>query len=101
MLAEIHLSLGEVDEAFQAYERAFQEREWGVVWLRVGPYVFSDATYPNWTGPKWMRLRQDPRYWDLMRRMNFPPFPPEHPGYAEEQAQLHMRKGVGSSSSLR
>jgi len=96
MLAEIHVSLGEIDEAFQAYERAFQEREWPMVWLRVGPYVGIAATFPNWK-----RFRQDPRYWDLMRRMNFPPFPPEHPGFADEQAQLHKRKGVGGSASLR
>jgi hypothetical protein len=96
LLAEIHVALGEIDEAFQAYERAFQERDWLMVWLRVGPYTGSAAT-----SPRWKRFRQDPRYWDLMRRMNFPPFPPQHPGYADEQAQLHKRKGVGSSASLR
>jgi TolB-like protein/class 3 adenylate cyclase/Flp pilus assembly protein TadD len=79
-LGDVLLALGEIDGAFEAYERAFEEREGGILWLRVRPY--RNAARPEWT-----QLRKDPRYWDLMRRMNFPPFPPEHPGYADEQAQ--------------
>ena len=76
-LGEIHVALGEMDDAFRVFERGFDEREWLMTWLRVGPYLNRPDA----------RLRRDPRYWELMRRMNFPPFPPDHPGYAEEQAQ--------------
>jgi tetratricopeptide (TPR) repeat protein len=79
-LGRIHATLGEIDEAFRAYERGFDNREWTMTWLRVSPYVYENSP-----------LRQDPRYWDLMRRMNFPPFPRDHPGYAEEQAQQARR----------
>jgi tetratricopeptide (TPR) repeat protein len=80
-LGHIHATLGEMDEAFRAYERGFDNREWLMTWLRVNPYAYENLA----------PLRQDPRYWDLMRRMNFPPFPREHPGYAEEQAQQARR----------
>jgi hypothetical protein len=56
-LAGIHVALGEKDEAFRwlNYERphAF------LPWIRVSP--------------KWEPLRSDPRFQDLLRRMNLPP----------------------------
>jgi len=80
-LGEVLVALGEIDAAFSAYERGFEEREWWMTWLRIRPYTQGAVS------PDWAQLRKDPRYWDLMRRMNFPPLPPEHPGYADEQAQ--------------
>ncbi len=85
-LAVVFVDLGEIDEALRHYERGFQEREWMMTWIRSAPYRKSNLTAPSWT-----RLREDPRYWDLIKRMNFPPFPPEHPGYAEDR----QRTGVG------
>lgn len=40
-------------------------------------------TIPYWKiyldDPSWIRFRDDPRYRDLIERMNFPPLPPGHP----------------------
>jgi TolB-like protein/Flp pilus assembly protein TadD len=57
-IAFIYSSLGELDEAFSWQEKAYQERDASLAWLKVAPE--SDA------------LRSDPRFADLLRRMNFP-----------------------------
>jgi serine/threonine-protein kinase len=56
--AEVYASLGNTDEAFRWLEKAYQERNWGMVWLRISP--------------KWDPLRSDPRFDDFVERMNFP-----------------------------
>jgi Tfp pilus assembly protein PilF len=56
--ALIHAGLGERDEAFKWLETAYEERDKGMAYLRVDP-----ALDP---------LRSDPRFQDLVRRMNFP-----------------------------
>ena len=58
-IAFIYSSLGELDQAFLWYERAFKDRDASLVWLRVAPE--SDG------------VRSDSRFADLVRRMNFPP----------------------------
>ncbi len=57
-LAEIHIGLGDVDEAFAWLEQAFQQRNGWLIHIRENP--------------RYDRLRADPRYLDLVRRMNFP-----------------------------
>jgi serine/threonine-protein kinase len=57
-IAEVHLGLGEVDEAFVWLERGFQQRNGWLIHMR--------------DNPRYDRLRSDPRYLDLVRRMNFP-----------------------------
>jgi tetratricopeptide (TPR) repeat protein len=57
-IAEVHVSLGDKDEAFQWLERGFQERDSWLALLKV------------W--PPFDPLRADPRYADLIRSMNFP-----------------------------
>ena len=58
VVARIHLTLGEIDEAFHWLEVAYQQRaEWMVV-LKVDPCLDN--------------LRSEPRFQNLMRRMNFP-----------------------------
>jgi len=57
-IALIYASLGDIDQAFSWNERAFQERDASLVWLRVAPE--SDS------------VRSDPRFADLLHRMNFP-----------------------------
>ena len=57
-IAEVHLGLGEVDEAFAWLERGFQQRNGWLIHIRENP--------------RYDRLREDPRYLDLVRRMNFP-----------------------------
>ncbi len=50
--------LGDADQAFAWLERAFEERDNDLVFLRTDPTLDS--------------LRSDPRYGDLLRRIGFP-----------------------------
>ena len=56
--AVIHTGLGENDEALEWLEKAYQDRNGWMVYLQLVP----------WLDP----LRSDPRFQDLMRRMNYP-----------------------------
>ena len=56
--AEIHIALGNADEAFKWLEVAFQQRNGWLIHIRENP--------------RYDQLRTDPRYVDLVRRMNFP-----------------------------
>jgi tetratricopeptide (TPR) repeat protein len=56
--AEVYTSLGNKDEAFRWLEKAYQERNWGMIWLKI------------WHG--WNPLRSDPRFDDLVQRMMYP-----------------------------
>ena len=53
-----YAGLGQKQEALEALERAYGERSWNLFGLRMTPW--------------WDSLRDDPRYKDLVRRMNFP-----------------------------
>jgi len=59
--ARIYASLGETDETFKWLETAYQQRANWMVLLKVDP------CFDN--------FRSDPRFQDLMRRMNFPEQP--------------------------
>jgi TolB-like protein/Flp pilus assembly protein TadD len=54
----IHLGLNEKDEAFTWLEKAYQEREWWLMFIKLDPKLDS--------------LRSDPRFIDLLRRIGFP-----------------------------
>jgi serine/threonine-protein kinase len=56
-LAFLHLALGEGDEAVSLLEKAFDNHEAQLVFLKVDP--------------KWDELREDPRFLEIMRRINF------------------------------
>lgn len=56
--ARIYAALGETDETFKWLETAYQQRANWMVLLKIDP------CFDN--------LRSDPRFQDLMRRMNFP-----------------------------
>jgi TolB-like protein/Flp pilus assembly protein TadD len=58
-MAYIYAALGDFNQAFAWLERAYQEGSPGLVFLKVDPRVD--------------RLRPDPRFQDLLRRVNFPP----------------------------
>ncbi len=58
LVAESYAGLGEKDQAFEWLEKAYEERSGYLVWLRSEPRLDS--------------LRADPRFQDLVRRMNFP-----------------------------
>ncbi len=57
-IAVIYAALGEKDEAFTWLEKAYQERHPWLIMFRVAPKVDG--------------LRSDPRFQDLLRRLNFP-----------------------------
>ncbi|MCA1837217.1 MAG: tetratricopeptide repeat protein [Actinobacteria bacterium] len=58
-VAAIHLGLGEKEQAFEWLERAYEEHDAWLVWLKVDP-VLDD-------------LHEDPRFADLMRRVGLLP----------------------------
>ena len=58
-MAVIYSGLREPDQAFAWLEKAYQDREGSLVYLKVEP----------WLDP----IRSDPRFQDLIRRMAFPP----------------------------
>ena len=58
-LAVAYTGLGDKDRAFEALEKAYEERSWGMGTLRVNP-VFDP-------------IRSDPRFVALLRRVNLPP----------------------------
>ena len=54
-----YMHLGEMDQAFAYFEKAYEERRYNnLVFLKVEPGLDP--------------LRSDPRYHDLLRRMNLP-----------------------------
>jgi serine/threonine protein kinase/tetratricopeptide (TPR) repeat protein len=58
--ARIHAGLGDMDEAFEWLEKSYYDRSIGVF-----PFVKVDPVYDQ--------LRSDPRFADLLRRMNLQP----------------------------
>jgi TolB-like protein/DNA-binding winged helix-turn-helix (wHTH) protein/Flp pilus assembly protein TadD len=59
IVAETYTALGDFDQAFAWAERTYKEHSPDLIWLKVDP--MADP------------LRSDPRFRDLLRRMNFPP----------------------------
>jgi len=57
--ARLHARLGETDKAFDWLEKAYQERDGQLIWLKVSQ--------------NWDPIRDDPRFQDLLRRMNLEP----------------------------
>ena len=57
-LATIYVALGEEDSALQWLEKAYEESSSNLVYLKVDPQFDT--------------LRAEPRFHDLLRRMNFP-----------------------------
>jgi hypothetical protein len=58
-VAAIHLALGDKEQAVSRLEKAFEEHSHWLAYLKVDPVLDP--------------LRSDPRFQDLLRRMNFPP----------------------------
>lgn len=56
VLARLYARLGQRDEAFEWLEKSFEERTASTAWLKVSP--------------EWDNLRGDPRFADLLRRLN-------------------------------
>ena len=58
MIARVYAWRGEKQQAFEWAERAYLQRDSGMTWLKVDP--------------DFLRLRGDPRYTALLRRMKLP-----------------------------
>jgi TolB-like protein/Tfp pilus assembly protein PilF len=59
LIAEVYTGLGENDRAFEWLNKAYQQRDCQLTWLKLDPMI--DA------------LRPDPRFQDLVRRVGLPP----------------------------
>ena len=57
-VASMYAALGHTDQALEWLTQAHEDRYPGIGWLKVAPYFDP--------------LRSDPRFQDLLRRMNFP-----------------------------
>jgi serine/threonine protein kinase/Tfp pilus assembly protein PilF len=57
-VASVYFALGDNEKALAALEQGFEERE---------PLMFGLKVYPRWDG-----LRSEPRFQEIIRRMNFP-----------------------------
>ncbi len=60
VLAWAHFSLGEKESAIDALEEGYRRREWVLIMLNTGYFPFLES------------LADEPRYQDLLRRINFP-----------------------------
>ena len=58
-LANVYLALGEKQQALDWLEKAYEDRNWYMPWLKVEP--------------RFDPLRSDPRFADLVRRIGLPP----------------------------
>jgi TolB-like protein/DNA-binding winged helix-turn-helix (wHTH) protein/Tfp pilus assembly protein PilF len=57
-IADIYIGLGQQDQAFEWLEKAYQERSGWLTWIAIEPKLDP--------------LRSDPRFTNLLRRMNLP-----------------------------
>jgi hypothetical protein len=57
-IAQLYVGLGEKKDAIHWWQKAYEARDPRMVWLRL-----YDAQHPLW---------HDPRFQELIRRMNFP-----------------------------
>ena len=92
-LGFVYAVLGEYDTAFEFLEKGYENRDWWTVMIRTEPYRRIHSDNPSMT-----KFRKDSRFWSLVERMGFPPLPPEHPGYADEQAWL-ARKATAEGAN--
>jgi hypothetical protein len=65
-IALVYLALGDKDQAISWLERGYRERDAGMVWLGRAE---KDTRVSS---PPLVSLLSDPRFQDLLRRMNFP-----------------------------
>ena len=57
-MAYVYTGLGEMDQAVEWLEKAYEERSYSLAFLKANPM--------------WDALRSHPRFQDLLRRLNFP-----------------------------
>jgi TolB-like protein/Tfp pilus assembly protein PilF len=94
-MAQVYVWLGDLDAAFATLDRSMQDPSvMTPVTLRGFCYLKGTINEPNMKA-----FRSDPRFWALIERMRCPPLPPEHPGYAEEQAWLAKKKAAADANA--
>ena len=86
--------LGDLDAAFQRMEAAFDAGDSPSGYMRNWPYDDRFITDSHV-----IRFRNDPRYRRLIDRIKLPPLPPDHPGYAEEQAWLAQKEAAADANA--
>jgi tetratricopeptide (TPR) repeat protein len=59
IFASVYIALGDKDEALNWLEKAYENRDWSLLQLKVTPH--------------WDPLRSDPRFQNLVRRVGLPP----------------------------
>ncbi len=59
LFAVVYVGLGDKEQAFAWLEKAYQDRSFWLIWLKVEPRFDS--------------LRDDPRFQDLLRRIGLQP----------------------------
>ena len=74
--ASVHAGLGDFDRAFDYLDRAFDDGD-----MLLSAYKFSPVVDP---------LRSDPRFDELLERMNFPPDPPAPKVEAPQRAKPRL-----------
>jgi TolB-like protein/class 3 adenylate cyclase/Tfp pilus assembly protein PilF len=89
-----YAALGELDSAFEWMDKSISARDVGLRNFRALPYRKALLNNPNI-----VKFRTDPRFWQLMERTKLPPFPPDHPGYADEQAWLAQKKAAADANA--
>ena len=91
-VALVYANLGDLDEAFEWYEKGFTARNRGMIWLRAD-------TSNGFVRPEVaVAFLDDERYWDLVERIGFPALLPDHPGYAKQQ-EWRTRKAAADRAS--
>jgi len=78
--ARAYVELDDLDNAFDWFDRMRRVQSIWVGMLKNLSYV-RIASGRN----EWRALVSDDRYWKLCDQNGLPPFPPDHPGYADEQ----------------
>jgi TolB-like protein/Tfp pilus assembly protein PilF len=94
LAALVYAALGELDSAFEWMDKSIAARDSGLGRFRTMPYRKAHLNNPNI-----VKFRTDPRFWQLMDRAKLPPLPPDHPGYAEEQAWLAKKKAAADANA--
>ncbi len=86
--------LGDFDRAFEWMDRSLESRDFGVFWFRTLPYRPDLLNNQNM-----IRFRTNDRFHSMIEQVGYPPLPPEHPGYAEEQAWFVRQKAAAEASA--
>jgi TolB-like protein/tetratricopeptide (TPR) repeat protein/class 3 adenylate cyclase len=93
-IARYRISIGETELALDSMEKEMDPPDFlTLLALRVNPFV------PGTTAAAYVPLLESPRFWKLVDKLNFPPFPPGHPGYEPQQRWLAKKKAAADANA--